>query len=73
MIVTIKVHPKSKNPRVEKSSNGETHIYIKEAPIKGEANKAVLKVLSDIYRVPPSSIKMLRGIRSKDKVFEINK
>lgn len=36
----------------------------------GEANKAVIEALSDYYKIPKTSITLVRGATSKQKVFE---
>ena len=36
----------------------------------GEANKAVIEALSDYYKIPKTSITLVRGTTSKQKVFE---
>ena len=37
----------------------------------GEANKKVTEILADFYKVPKTSIKLVRGATSKIKTFEI--
>lgn len=37
----------------------------------GEANKKVIEILSDYYKVPKTSITLVRGATSKTKQFEI--
>ena len=37
----------------------------------GEANKKVTEILSGFYKVPKTSIKLVRGATSKIKTFEI--
>lgn len=37
----------------------------------GEANKKVIEILSDYYKVPKTSVKLVRGATSKTKQFEI--
>ena len=36
----------------------------------GEANKAVIEALSDYYKIPKTSITLVRGATSKQKIFE---
>jgi uncharacterized protein YggU (UPF0235/DUF167 family) len=71
MIITVRVHPNSKNPRVEKISNGELSIYVKEPAKENRANEAVIKKLSEYYKVPKSKIALKHGKKSKIKLFEI--
>lgn len=71
MKVSVTVHPNSKTVKVERNENDQLHIFIKEAPIEGRANEATIKILSKMYDVPKSSINLLRGVKSRNKIFEI--
>ncbi|KAJ2904116.1 hypothetical protein MKZ38_008834 [Zalerion maritima] len=39
---------------------------------EGEANKAVVKVLSDILQVPKSELQITQGLKSRDKTVALN-
>ncbi len=71
MIINIRVIPRA---RVQKIVvDGETlRVYTNAAPSDGEANTAVIKMLAKHYDVPKSSIKIVRGATSHDKVVEIS-
>lgn len=71
MKIRVVVHPNSKNPRVEKDLLDTTHIYVKEPALEGKANKAVIALLSDVYKVPKSSIRIVSGLKAKVKLFDI--
>lgn len=71
MKINIIVHPNSKKPRVEKDLLNNTHIYVNEPPIENKANKEVIRVLSELYKVSKSNIKLITGSKSKHKIFEI--
>lgn len=71
MKITINVHPNSKNPRVENREDGTIHIFVSSPAKEGRANREVVKKLAEIYNIPKSSITLLRGEKSKTKVFEI--
>ncbi|HEX8931803.1 MAG TPA: DUF167 domain-containing protein [Patescibacteria group bacterium] len=71
MRVTITAHPNSRKPRVEKDLFNELHIYVSEPPLEGKANRAVAESLANHYKVPKSKVKLLKGEKSKIKVFEI--
>jgi len=40
-------------------------------PTEGRANRAVTDVLADTFGVPASSIELVRGATSRDKLFRI--
>jgi uncharacterized protein len=47
-------------------------VHIPQAPEKGKANDAILKALADHLGISPSRIILLRGQKSKNKLFEIS-
>ena len=69
--LNVIVHPNSKRPRTETDLTGTTHIYVREPAIEGKANAQVINVLAEIYKTPKTQIKLLSGMRSKYKVYEI--
>jgi len=71
MKLVIFAHPNSKKPRVEKDLFGNLHVYVKEPPLEGKANQAVRGALSEYLKIPKSQIVMVRGEKSKQKVFEV--
>lgn len=71
MKVEVIVHPNSKNPRVEKDLTETIHVYVNDPPLEGKANKAVIESLANFLKVKKSGIILIRGEKSKNKVFEI--
>lgn len=71
MKIEVVVHPNSKNPRVEKDLIGMIHVYVNTPPLEGKANKAVVESLADYLKVKKSGIILVKGEKSKNKVFEI--
>ncbi len=71
MKIEVVVHPNSKNPRVEKDLIGMIHVYVTAPPLEGKANKAVVVSLSKFLKVKKSEIILIKGEKSKNKVFEV--
>ncbi|MCX6820423.1 MAG: DUF167 domain-containing protein [Candidatus Aenigmarchaeota archaeon] len=46
-------------------------VGVRAKPVKGKANEEVLKKLAKHFDVPSSSVLIVAGARSKDKVVEI--
>ncbi len=46
-------------------------ISVKAEPVDGKANEAIIKLLADYFDVSKSSITLISGQSSKQKVFEI--
>lgn len=67
----IKVCP---NAKVEKIvENGDClKVYVNAAPEKGKANKRVCDILAKHFSVRKSSVKVIKGHTSKEKVIEIS-
>lgn len=44
-----------------------------QAPaLDGRANKAVVEVLAEFYKVKKSSVRIIRGEKSREKVVEVD-
>lgn len=46
-------------------------VKIREKPVDGEANRWVIEALSKFFKVPKSSIKIIRGYTSREKVVDM--
>ncbi|MDD4027429.1 MAG: DUF167 domain-containing protein [Candidatus Shapirobacteria bacterium] len=71
MKIEVVVHPNSKNPRVEKDLIGMIHVYVTAPPLEGKANKAVVVSLSKFLKVKKSGIILIKGEKSRNKVFKV--
>ncbi|MBD3311814.1 MAG: hypothetical protein GF349_05005 [Candidatus Magasanikbacteria bacterium] len=68
----IKVLPRSsKNEIVGKMEDGSIKVKLTAAPVGGEANKKLIALLSKEWKIPKSKIKIVKGLRSKNKLIEI--
>ena len=71
MFIKVKVFPKSKKEKIFKKTEDTFEISVKEKPIRGEATRAVRKVLSSYFKVPEKDIRLVRGFKTRNKIFEI--
>lgn len=71
MKITVIAHPNAKRPRIEKDLLGTTHVYVKEPPLEGKANNAIINTLVNHFNVKRSNIILTNGDKSKNKTFEI--
>ena len=46
-------------------------VSVKEAPVDGKANEAIIKALAEYFDVAKSNVTLVSGQSSKQKVFEI--
>lgn len=71
MKISVKVKACAKEAKFEKLGDGSFLVNVKEKPRDGKANYAVREILADHFNVPRSRIILIRGEKSKLKVFEI--
>ena len=71
MRINVRVIPRAKLNRVEVQPDGTVRVHTTTAPTDGKATVAVIKMLAEHYDIPKTSIKLIRGATSRDKVFEI--
>ena len=71
MKITVKAHPKAKKARLLRKDDGHYEIWVTAPPDRGEANKAVLKALSDTLGIAKSRLTILSGKTSKIKTIEV--
>ncbi len=72
MLIKVKVFPNSKNEEIIKKSENAFEIFVKEKPLEGRANKAVVKALALYFKIPESKIRLVKGAKQKNKIFEAN-
>jgi uncharacterized protein (TIGR00251 family) len=72
MLLKVKVFPCSKKEEIIKTEDGKVlEVRVKEKPINNQANKRLFLVLSQYFKVPLSGVKLIRGARKRNKIFEI--
>lgn len=71
MNISVIAHPNSKNPRIETDLVGTIHVYVREPPLEGKANHAIILALAEHFHTKKQHIILLRGEKSKQKVFEV--
>ncbi len=67
----VKVKPNSKKEKVEKINDFNYVVSVKELPIEGKANEAVIKSLAEFLRISPSQIRVISGLKSRQKILEV--
>ncbi len=72
MRITVRVKPGAKHAEIQKIDEQNFIISVKEPPIEGRANKAVIKVLAEYFKTSPSKISIVSGHVSKIKIIDIS-
>jgi uncharacterized protein (TIGR00251 family) len=70
--VYIKVSPRSSRNEVIKISEGEYYVRTTAAPVDGQANEALIKLLSAHFKVAKSMINIIGGKTAKTKMVDID-
>lgn len=70
MIIQVKVFPKSKKKEVSEE-NGVLKVHLNSAPEKGKANKELVAILAEYYKISKGRITILKGETARNKVVEI--
>ena len=68
MIIKVKVKPGSKEQKIEKISDNDYSISLKE---RAEDNKANLELLKLLKRRFNKQARIIKGFKSKNKIIEI--
>ena len=71
MRISAKIKPNSRHREVVANDNGSLTIYTKAPAIEGRVNLAAVKLVAKYYGVAPSRVKLVRGVTSRNKMFEI--
>jgi uncharacterized protein (TIGR00251 family) len=70
MIISIKVIPGAKKQEVQQE-NSDFKVYLKSRPEKGQANEELINLLASHFNVPKTSVKIIKGAYSRNKLIEI--
>ena len=83
MRIIVKAKTRAKEEKVERVDQPELDlgvgkseavtykVSVKEAPVEGKANEAIVRALAEYFNVAKSQIRLVSGQSSKQKVFEI--
>jgi len=72
MKINLKVAPGSKIEKIQPALDGSLKVWLRAKPKEGEANRALIKLLSQYYKVPKSQINIIYGLKSRNKIVEID-
>jgi uncharacterized protein (TIGR00251 family) len=67
----VRVIPNAKRDEVAGRREDELVLRLNAPAIEGKANKAAVEFLSRFFDVPRSAVVLIRGERSRHKIFEI--
>jgi len=70
MKIRVKVKPNSKTEGLIQEEDSFV-VKVKESPKEGKANQAVIKLLARHFEVSQSQVKILSGLKGRNKAVEV--
>jgi hypothetical protein len=71
MRINIKAKPLARESGIEKIDENNFIVSVKEPPIQGRANQAIIKLLAGYFNTSPTRIRIVIGHTSRNKIIEI--
>ena len=71
MLIKVKVFVGSKKEEIFQKSEDSFDVRVKEKAERGQANRAVRRVLAEHLKISSSKIRIVKGARKPNKIFEI--
>ncbi len=72
MQIFVTAKPKSKKPSIVQVDLTHFVIAVSEAPTDGKANEAIARALAKHLKIKRSDVILVRGGKSKEKVFVVS-
>lgn len=71
MKISVKVKTGKQLNSVKEISKDTYEISVNERPVKGSANTQVIELISQYFNISKTSVKIIKGFKSKSKLIEI--
>lgn len=71
LIISLKVTPRSSKSEVIKIDESNYRIKVKNPPVEGRANREVVEVLAEYFKVPKNQVQIIRGLTGTYKTVKI--
>lgn len=71
MKIFVRAKPNAKEEKIKKMDETHFKVSVKEPPLKGKANRAIIKALADYFKIRFSQIKIISGGASKNKILKL--
>ncbi len=69
--IMVRVIPRSSRAGVE-SMGDALRVHLKSPPVEGKANKELISVLAEYFKVRKSALSIVKGATSRDKLVEVD-
>ena len=71
MKISVRVTPSAKIEQIQPAIDGSLKVWLRARPKEGEANKALIALLSKHFNIPKSQIRIISGRNSRNKIIAI--
>lgn len=69
IFVTVKTN--SRNDNITQINDDHFEVHLKEVARENRANVALIRLLAEYFKMPKSSLKIIKGQKAKTKTIEI--
>jgi len=69
--IRVFVTPNAKQPRIVRVSEDYLEAWVDEKAVGGRANKRLVEILAEHFKIPKSRISIVRGAKSRNKIVQI--
>ena len=71
-IILVNVKTNSKKEKVVEIEENSFEIHVTSQPVKGAANKDIIKIIARHFNISKSNISIIKGNKSKIKTIKIS-
>ena len=71
MLIRVYVTPNAREARVVKISDDYFEVRVDEMAVGGRANKRLLEILAEHFKVQRSRISILKGAKTRNKLVQV--
>ena len=68
----VRLTPRASREQVTLKPDGTLAVRVSAPPVDGRANAALERAVADALRVAPSRVTLVRGVRSRDKLVQVD-
>ena len=70
--LSVRIQPRASKNELVRKEDGGLKIRLTAPPVDGAANEALIRFLADALSVPKSSVELVSGHTSRDKIVRIH-
>jgi uncharacterized protein (TIGR00251 family) len=67
----VRVQPRASREGIDGWQGGTLRMRVSAPPVDGDANRAVIALLAHALGVRPGALRIVRGVRGRDKVVQV--